>query len=617
MNTNLLDIYNYLLTKEKYHTLNKASFPKLWLHTNNNFETGTISENPYEFYINNIKHVIDSNENHNLVTSKNIKIYGAHLRSLTSFSHENENLTKNGTILKTILLLPYLKKIGINALYLLPINKPSYHVLKGDLPSPYATKSFYDLDPILDDKLLNGEFSLSQQFRALVEACHKLGIKVILDFVFRSVGRDHDWVMEEPNWFTWIEKSNEPSFKAPQVKYLNPFKSDELIIKQIAPSDVQIIFKNESTKAYLDQFKTLSPELIQEIKSSHIKDLKTIETRFNLTTTPAFSDWFNDSQPPWTDITFLRYFLDHPNDSKNFLKENQAPYQHYDVIHCDRIVGEIKNEKLWDRVSNIIPKFITDFGIDGARIDMAHSMPKELMDIIIKKAKQINSNFLFISEDFDMTPGEVQHKTKQYDIFLGNLWHYQTPQAAKYLRDVLYSQVGFLPMTVIASSETADTSRTAGRVENYLEYAKAVFLLNSFLPNSALFINSGFELLEKQALNGALATPDNTIESPKIAFFNHFEMNWNNTEATEFINFIIKVNNSINTAKSKPNFVEEASRKLIVIKQSPYYIIANFSESPMETNFQEYFAHNIVLSSHSAIEPGKLAPLQVILTQEK
>ena len=146
MNTNLLDIYNYLLTKEKYHTLNKASFPKLWLHTNNNFETGTISENPYEFYINNIKHVIDSNENHNLVTSKNIKIYGAHLRSLTSFSHENENLTKNGTILKTILLLPYLKKIGINALYLLPINKPSYHVLKGDLPSPYATKSFYDLD---------------------------------------------------------------------------------------------------------------------------------------------------------------------------------------------------------------------------------------------------------------------------------------------------------------------------------------------------------------------------------------------------------------------------------------------------------------------------------------
>ena len=130
---------------------------------------------------------------------------------------------------------------------------------------------------------------------------------------------------------------------------------------------------------------------------------------------------------------------------------------------------------------------------------MAHSMPPELMDALIGKAKEINPNFTFVSENFSMDPQEVEAQKKHYQICLGNLWFYETPQQAKYLKDVLYSQVQHLSLPVMACSETADSSRTAARTINPLEYSKAMTLINTFIPNTVPFINAGFELLVEPA----------------------------------------------------------------------------------------------------------------------
>lgn len=592
-----------------------ANFPKLWDSANSDFEAGVFQANPFSLYIKNLELVMSQTGDYKSVTPKNMKIYGAHLRSLTSFSHENPNMVSNGTFLKTIILLPYLKKLGVNTLYLLPISKPSWHILKGSLPSPYAGTSFYRLDPILNDSLLEDEFSLDEQFGALVEACHNMGIKVVMDFVFRTVGRDHEWVFEHPDWFVWIEKSKEAEFRAPSVEGLSKESPTELISKQIELEDIPVMFKNESVKEYLKYFKELPKEALKKFQTKEIYDLKNVEAQYDLTTVPAFSDWFNDPQPPWTDITYLRFYLDQPTPSKKYLNKNQSPYMLYDVIHSDRIEGEIVNKELWDRLSNVIPYFEEKFGIDGARIDMAHSMPKDLMNSILSRAKEKNKDFIFISEDFDMNPLVVENKKKHFNIFLGNLAFFEQPEQLHQLRGLAYEQISNISIPLMASSETADTSRTASRHADYVMYSRSMYILNSFMPNSVFFINGGFELLEKVSLNGALAAATNNEEAGKapVAFFNHSEMSWDNEEAQHFLHFIKTINTFRDETGAVREFVDNDIEGLIIIKTMKNYVFANLSTEVIGLKELSNKKISIRQSSYNNKPETELRPLEVII----
>lgn len=68
--------------------------------------------------------------------------------------------------------IPYLKKLGIECIYLNPI-------FQGDFNHKYATTDYYEIDPI---------FGTKEKFKALVLECHKHEIKVILDGVFNHTG---------------------------------------------------------------------------------------------------------------------------------------------------------------------------------------------------------------------------------------------------------------------------------------------------------------------------------------------------------------------------------------------------------------------------------------------
>jgi cyclomaltodextrinase len=70
--------------------------------------------------------------------------------------------------------IPYLKALGVDAIYLTPIFKsPSVH--------RYDIIDYYDIDPMLGDK---------DDFKRLVEDLHKAGIKIILDAVFNHCSHE-------------------------------------------------------------------------------------------------------------------------------------------------------------------------------------------------------------------------------------------------------------------------------------------------------------------------------------------------------------------------------------------------------------------------------------------
>lgn len=72
--------------------------------------------------------------------------------------------------------LPYLVELGIQAIYLCPI-------FKGNFNHKYATTDYYLIDP---------SFGSEIDLKDLVDNCHNMNIKVILDGVFNHVGLDFD-----------------------------------------------------------------------------------------------------------------------------------------------------------------------------------------------------------------------------------------------------------------------------------------------------------------------------------------------------------------------------------------------------------------------------------------
>ena len=117
------------------------------------------------------------------------------IRTSSSWDHdrsgqlESKNiygLKETGTFVKTLALLPLLKKMGIDTLYLLPISQYSTKNKKGDLGSPYGVSNFFKLDPNLKDPMTGDELSVEKEFKALVEACHCQDIKVIIDLIPRT-----------------------------------------------------------------------------------------------------------------------------------------------------------------------------------------------------------------------------------------------------------------------------------------------------------------------------------------------------------------------------------------------------------------------------------------------
>ena len=119
--------------------------------------------------------------------SRNAVIYEVNLRQYTPSSSVKEFATH----------LPRLKELGVDILWFMPIFPISELNRKGELGSYYAVKNFCQFNP---------EFGTIEEFKAMVDEAHRLGMKVILDWVPNHTGCDNYWVKEHPSWYDRNEK---------------------------------------------------------------------------------------------------------------------------------------------------------------------------------------------------------------------------------------------------------------------------------------------------------------------------------------------------------------------------------------------------------------------------
>ena len=68
--------------------------------------------------------------------------------------------------------------------------------------SAFAIRDPYALDENLAEPALG--LDVETEFAAFVEAAHRLGIRIVVEFVFRTAAKDAAWAQEHPEWFYWI-----------------------------------------------------------------------------------------------------------------------------------------------------------------------------------------------------------------------------------------------------------------------------------------------------------------------------------------------------------------------------------------------------------------------------
>ena len=112
--------------------------------------------------------------------------------------------TPEGTFNAAIERLPFLRSIGIDAIWLMPIYPIGEEGRKGTLGSYYSIKDY---------TAVNSEFGTSDDFRAFVSAAHAMGIRVLLDWVANHTARDARWISEKPA--DWYERDENGEAKVP------------------------------------------------------------------------------------------------------------------------------------------------------------------------------------------------------------------------------------------------------------------------------------------------------------------------------------------------------------------------------------------------------------------
>lgn len=533
--------------------------------------------NPYRFYASVIDDYIlpnkkeDTNYLKSLSQIKNVKIkkgesggdwvrksvlYSTMIRTSSAWDHDRSfsldlsnfnELKETGTFVKMLVLLPLLKKMGVDTLYLLPLSRFSLKDKKGDLGSPYGVANFFDIDPFLKESMTGKKMTLKEEFQALVEACHILDIRVVIDIIPRTNAVENDLIKDHPDWFYWIKADEAHLFRVPYVKSLeNTLPPDAKYMDQV--------YACEDVKRHIKMFqfdpKTQNEELFEELKKNSTNLLDDIAKKFNLKIAPAFSDHINDIQPPWTDVTFFRMFMDHPLETKKYLKDKDTPpYILFDTIKANLFPGEKPNTELWDTLKNIIPFYQKNYGIDGARIDMGHALPNELLQMIIKEARLIDKDFAFIAEELNPDNSEKAKKAG-YNIIIGNGFWMEPRIWEKKLHKFIYGAKDIaLPM--FACSETHDTARIAGR-DGGRTLARMTTILNMLLPNLVPFINSGQEVYEIQPMNtGIDCTSEDKFKLPaddlfygKLALFDKYAihyLNHNRWELADHLDGVKKI----------------------------------------------------------------------------
>jgi glycosidase len=126
-------------------------------------------------------------------------------RDAVIYQINTRQFTAEGTIKAAAAHLPRLKKLGVDILWLMPLQEIGLKNRKGKLGSPYSIRDYYSV---------NAEYGDMDSLKQFVKSAHDLGMYVILDWVANHTAWDNPMFEQHPDWYRrdWKGNPHSPSW---------------------------------------------------------------------------------------------------------------------------------------------------------------------------------------------------------------------------------------------------------------------------------------------------------------------------------------------------------------------------------------------------------------------
>ena len=102
------------------------------------------------------------------------------------------NFTSAGTLAAAQQRLDYLKDLGIDIIWLMPIHPRGIQGRIGSLGSPYAPRDYH---------AVNSDFGTLADLQSFVNAAHQRGMQVWLDWVANHTAKDNVWITQHRDYY--------------------------------------------------------------------------------------------------------------------------------------------------------------------------------------------------------------------------------------------------------------------------------------------------------------------------------------------------------------------------------------------------------------------------------
>jgi len=113
-------------------------------------------------------------------------------RDAVIYQINTRQFTPEGTFAAAEKHLPRLKDLGVDILWLMPVQEIGLKNRKGPLGSPYAIRDYLSV---------NAEYGDLDSLKQFVASAHEQGMRVILDWVANHTAWDNPLVEQHPDWY--------------------------------------------------------------------------------------------------------------------------------------------------------------------------------------------------------------------------------------------------------------------------------------------------------------------------------------------------------------------------------------------------------------------------------
>lgn len=113
-------------------------------------------------------------------------------RDAVIYQINTRQFTPEGTFAAATRQLPRLKALGVDILWLMPVQEIGIKNRKGKLGSPYSIRDYYSV---------NAEYGDMDDLKKFIKSAHELGMYVILDWVANHTAWDNPILEKHPDWY--------------------------------------------------------------------------------------------------------------------------------------------------------------------------------------------------------------------------------------------------------------------------------------------------------------------------------------------------------------------------------------------------------------------------------